>query len=375
MKHGKPIKIVVAALLAALVVLGLWVSGVDISAVGRSGQGHRLHRETLGGLTMGRIPFKIVGVWPMRRRVRIERDEAGVSLALREAREALDRVNEVMSTYRGDSGLSRLNAAAAGEPVEVDADLLEVLTAARRLTSLTGGAFDPTGRPMFELWKSAGKNDRIPTDVEIAEARELSGWDKLAVNQADRTAVKSVTGLAVDLGGIAKGYAVDRAIDRLKRLGLRGGLVEVGGEVRVFGLSPDAAEWLIGIQHPFHLTDEQGRPKLWARLAMSEGAAATSGNYRRFSTIRGERYSHIIDPRTGRPAGLVASVTVIAKDCMTADAWATALSVLGPEALARIEAVDGAEAMMILGEPGRHQQRSTSGFSRYVRNGVPTGDD
>jgi thiamine biosynthesis lipoprotein len=348
---------------------------LDICAVGRFGEDSRLHREAIAGLTMGRIPFKIVGVWPMRGRGRIERDGEDVALALLEARDALDRVNEVMNAYRTGSDLSRLNAAAASRPVKVDADLLDVLATARQLTSLTDGAFDPTGRPVFELWKSAGANDRVPTDEEIATARALSGWDKLAWNQADRTVVKSAAGVAVDLGAIAKGHAVDRAIDRLKRLGLSGGLVEVGGEVRVFGLSPNAGQWLVGIQHPFRLSDDRGKPNLWGKLAVSEGAVATSGNYRRSSTIQGRRHSHIIDPRTGRPADRVASVTVIAEDCTTADAWATALSVLAPEALAKIETVDGIEAMMILGEPGRHQQHSTSGFDRYVRDSMPAGDD
>jgi len=348
MKRSR-ILILVAALLvlAGAMTLALWRQ--------------RRQPKSLRGMTMGTIPFLVTAVpgegW------------AGPDDALRSAHEAIEAVNRVMSDYLPDSDLSRLNAAEAGRAVELSEPLVGVLTAARRHTALTDGAFDPTGRPVFKLWKAADKTDRWPTDAEIAEVKALTGWAKLTLDERARTAVKSIDGLQIDLGAVAKGYAVDQGIARLRQAGMAGGLVEVGGEVRVFGPSPAGKSWVLGLQHPFRPTDEAGKPVLCGELTLREGALATSGDYQRVTTIGGKPYSHIIDLRTGQPVRSVPSVTVIAPDCMTADIWATALSVLGRAGMAKVDRIEGVEAMMIVGTAADHEVIYSAHFRDFLAEG------
>ncbi len=311
------------------------------------------------GETMGRIPYRILA-WPG------DLEGRRLRYAFGGAHQALDRVNRVMSAYLPDSDLRRVNEAKAGKAVVVDGELFKLLLIARDQSEATDGAFDPTARKLFRTWSSAGKADRLPTDAELAAAREDGGWDKVTLNEADHSVTKSVDGLQIDLGAIAKGYAVDRAAAALKEAGIAGALVEVGGEVRIFGANPPWEQWAIAVQHPFDLDDKTGAPFLCGALSLTDRSVATSGNYRRFSEIGGKRYSHIIDPRTGQPADAVPSVTVIAADCMTADAWSTSLSVLGEAGLKKVEAIDNLEAMLIIGDADAPRVVATSGFDQYV---------
>lgn len=272
---------------------------------------------------------------------------------------ALAAVNAVMSVHLDGSELSRLNAAWADEPLLLSEDLWYVLDAARRFTEESGGAFDPTGRAMFQLWAQAGQARRLPDEAELAEARGHVGWDKLTLDGL--WAMKLDPDLQIDLGGIAKGYAIDWALEELRKSGAVGGLVEVGGDLAVFGQAPGGGAWRVGVVDPF---DPDGPP--CGVLTLTDAGVATSGNYRRFTLIEGRRYSHIIDPRTGRPVDEAPSVTVIAPDALTADAWATGLSVLGPAGLAKIEQSPGVEAMLVTGTPEDHQVHYSSGFQRFV---------
>ena len=360
MNRTRDLKIAFSLLvvLAALLVAVYRTRGIRPTPTGDA-EGAR----TLVGLTMGRIPFKFTAVSGTL-------DGVAVDQALQRAHQAMELVNTLMSTYRSDSDLSRLNAAEAGRPVRVHEELMSVLLEARRHTSLTDGAFDPTARGLFQLWKSAHNTRELPGDDRVASAKALRGWDKLTLDAGEMTAVKSMADMQIDLGAIAKGHAVDLALSRLRESGMAGALAEVGGEVRVFGTAPDGGAWRLGIRHPWQ-TDEQGRIVACGALALEDGAVATSGNYERFSVIDGKRYSHIIDPRTGRPVEGVASVTVIAKDCMTADIWATALSVLGKQGLQIVEDTADLEAMMIVGPAGGPEVLVSSGFAQYLHDGQP----
>ncbi|MFW6154330.1 MAG: FAD:protein FMN transferase [Planctomycetota bacterium] len=315
----------------------------------------------MAGRTMGPIPFKVLIVPG-------DATDAQAEQAARDGYAALERINRHMSAYRPDSDVSRLNRAGAGEAVTLDEELLALLAVSREYTKQTDGAFDPTARQLFQLWIAAGKAGKLPSEEQIDDALAASGWQRLALDPAARTATKAVDDLEVDLGGIAKGYAVDEVIEVLRNAGMTAGLVEVGGEVRVFGPGPHDGAWMLGLDHPF--ATSATRHPLAGKLAVTDDAVATSGNYRQFSVIDGRRYSHIIDPRTGRPVDTAPSVTVIADDCTTADAWATALSVLGPEGLATVEAIDGVEAMMVVGTKDDARVRRTSGFAPYLRGEI-----
>ena len=256
---------------------------------------------------------------------------------------ALDEVDRSMSTWRDDSDLARIRA--ADGPVEVTAETALVVQAALDLAEASGGAFDPTVQPLVELWGFRGEpRTTWPTDAEIGATLDRVGWQKVSVAWPGPTVDSG--GTALDLSAIAKGHAVDRVSHALSDLGLGSHMVEVGGEVRTAGSGPSGA-WRLGVDAPAdHATPGS---ELAAVVELSNGALATSGNYRNFYEIDGRRVGHTLDPRTGRPATTeVLSATVVAPDCRTADGWATALMVLGKDGLPLIEALPDVDAYLLL---------------------------
>jgi thiamine biosynthesis lipoprotein len=229
-----------------------------------------------------------------------------------------------MSRFLPDSDVSRLSSAPAGTAVRVDPRTAQVLALAGDIHRRSGGAYDVTVGPLVKLYKYTGRElKRLPTDEEIAAALKKVGTDKLVLDEKKGTAALSADGMLVDLSSIAKGFAVDRALEVLRRGGARAALVEIGGEVRAYGLKPDGSPWKVGIRHP---RSEQ----LLGALDATDRAVATSGDYHKYFKQGGRRASHILDPRTGRPlVGGAVSVTVLAPECGLADGLATAISVLG----------------------------------------------
>lgn len=278
--------------------------------------------------------------------------------ALDAAEHALRSVETNMSVHLEFSGISRLNASVPGEPVFLPADTLELLSQAQRLTVQTQGTMDPTCAPLFALWKSCAKDGRRPTVEELAQADQASGWRHFDI-QHDAV-IRSHADARVDLGAVAKGWAVDKAVAAMKANGVRGGLVNAGGDIRCFGTDMYGKPWLVSVKDPFD-PDKGG---MLCRLRLSNMAICTSGNYYRFSEIKGERLSHIVDPRTGLPADAAPSVTVVAPTAITADAWATALSVTGPQGLGMLP--DGAEAMLVVGTKDNYQMITSPGFNALL---------
>ena len=274
--------------------------------------------------------------------------------AMRAAEAALRDVEARMSTWIDSTEISLLNAAPAGKVVKLSAPSLAVLRLSRDLARQTDGAFDVTCRPVLQVWKRAGKAKRLPTEAELAEARRHAGWDKLTL--AADGASKTSPGAAVDLGGIAKGYAIDRAVEAMQAHKPLGGIVDVGGDVRCFGRRAGGGKWRVGVRDPFDVQS------MFVTLAVDEAAVCTSGNYFRFVEIAGKRHSHIVDPRSGLSADAAPSVTVVARSAALADAWATALSVLGPAGLRRLPKGGGIEAMIVTGKPGEVTVHMTRGF-------------
>jgi len=283
-----------------------------------------------------------------------------VSNALTDAESALRRVEARMSTYIRLSELSVLNAAEAGRTVPLSALTMDVLRLAKRLHGRTGGAFDATCLPVFELWGRAGKAKRLPTDAELAAARAACGWEQFDLLGGGVR--KSAGKAAVGLGGLAKGFAIDRAAEAMLRTGCAGGLVDVGGDIRCFGRSPRGGRWRVAIRSPF----SPGGGEFLGTLELTDRAVCTSGNYERYSLIDGKRYSHIIDPRTARPVDFAPSVTVVAPTAAVADGWATALSVLGEAGLERIDPNSGIEALIVIGSPDDCRLAQTPGFSKLL---------
>ncbi len=338
----------IASVAAILALAGLVVVSL-VKTRGSRGEPLLLHAEPAG--IMG-TESRLTVVTSPGHRAQAER-------ALREAEASLRRVEALTSTYLESSEISRLNHAGAGRAVPLSEETREILIAARDPSQATRGAFDVTCRPLIELWREAAKSGRPPGETEIRRAREESRWEAITIGRD--TAVKAGPGVRVDLGGIAKGWAIDRAVEAMRAAGAGAGLVDVGGDLRCFGAPPDGDAWAVGVRNPFG----EG---LVATLRVRDVAVATSGDYARYVTIGGRRYSHIVNPATGYPVSRVPSVTVIATAAVDADIWATGLSVLGPDGLSLLPAGRGIEALVIFGDAGEWKARASSGFGRYIES-------
>ncbi|WP_302119125.1 FAD:protein FMN transferase [Allorhodopirellula heiligendammensis] len=246
--------------------------------------------------------------------------------------EELRRVNDQMSTYLKSSELTRFNDSASTDWFEVSRETAEVVQFALHVGKKSEGAFDVTVGPLVDRWSfGPGKrNQDVPSDEELDSIAKRIGQAHLSARLDPPALRKDIPNLRVDLSAIAKGHGVDRVVDVLNRLGAENVFVEIGGEVRVTGdkLTSDGSQsWRVGIQKPDAMNNE-----IVVAYAMDDVAMATSGDYRNYFEVDGTRFSHTIDPVTHRPVRHnMASVTVIAPTCMAADAWATALDVVGPE--------------------------------------------
>ncbi len=254
--------------------------------------------------------------------------------ALRAAVEAaLLRVNSAMSTWQGDSAISLFNEDTGTDWVEVPADFTIVAAAAVELASASGGAFDPTVGPLVKRWGfGKGQSDELPTAEEVTAIVQRVGYRHLQVDTDNNALKKSRGDLQIDLNAIAKGYGVDLLAAEVEAFGYSNYLVEIGGELRVKGRNADNDPWRIGVERPAVDVTKLAADSPSLGLLLESGGVATSGDYRNAFETDGVRYSHIIDPRSGYPVSHgLASVTVVANTTMQADAWATALLVLGPD--------------------------------------------
>ena len=295
-------------------------------------------------------------------------DRQEVARAIRSAFGRMSVLERELSRFDSDSDVSRINSAPAGTPVTVGEDTWQVLAAAHTAWQRTGGVFDVTVGPLIALWRRSAERGRLPTEEELGRARACVGLDRARLLHEVRQVVLTEPGMSIDLGGVAKGYIVDRAVDLLRERSIISALVDAGGDIRVLGPRGDGRPWVTAVRNP---ETEDGRP-FPATLAVSDVAVVTSGSYARYVEIAGRRYTYIIDPRTGRPETTVASSTVIGPDATSADALATALAVLGrEEGIALIESLPQYECLIITGEgEGRTLSRS-SGFARYEMPSPP----
>lgn len=233
------------------------------------------------------------------------------------------------------------------------------------MSALTRGAFDITAGPLVNVWGFGpeGHAETLPSDAEIARALERSGYDKLEIDEESATVRKTQPDLYCDLSAIAKGYGVDRVAESLERDGLANFMVEVGGEVRTSGTNDSGNAWRIAIEQPV-----PGRRAIQRIVPLSDLAMATSGGYRNFYDVDGAHFSHMIDPRTGRPIShRLASVSVVDELSVRADALATGLFVLGPEEGYRLAVHRDIAALFLIEEEGGElQELATPAFERLL---------
>lgn len=284
--------------------------------------------------------------------------EAAISMAMDEAR----RVESVFSVYVESSEVSRINRLGPGEELVLSDEAYEIIRMSLEASEKTSGAFDITVKPLVEFWAAAGKSGVMPSKEDIAAARERTGWKNVRLDPAKKTISFLKPGMSVDLGGVAKGYAADAAAKILKGAGIANCIVNCGGDMYCMGRPSPKKKWRVGIRHP------RRADRVFLEINVEDMAVDTSGDYEKYFTIGGKRYSHIVDPRTGYPIGDdVVSATVIAPDSATADIYATALCVLGLKSLRVLEA-EKLDAMIMLKKGNSFDIKMTKGFlKKYER--------
>lgn len=270
-------------------------------------------------------------------------DEATAVAAFDAVFGEVDRLESLMSVWREGSDIQRLNAAAGIEPVVVSPEVREVLEIARQVSEETGGVFDITFGALTGLWKFDHDQDNVvPDHAEVQRQLSFVNYRNLIVDAAAGTAFLERKGMRVHLGGVGKGYAVDRAARLLRERGLRDFMIQAGGDLYVGGKHA-ARPWTLGIRDPRGPVDRS-----FATIELSDGTLSTSGDYERFFMKDGRRYHHILDLRTGEPARLCRSVTLVTARAVLADALAKAVFILGPEeGLALIERLPAVEGVIV----------------------------
>jgi thiamine biosynthesis lipoprotein len=262
-------------------------------------------------------------------------------------------LDATLSDYKPDSELSRLTRDAIGRPVKVSRDLFRVLDAAQGLAARTGGAFDITVGPLSQLWRRARRQVELPPPGDLAAARALSQYTLLNLDPKAHTASVARDGMRLDAGGIAKGFAADEALVVLRGLGVDRALVAVGGDLAIGHEPPDHAGWQVTLTGLGAADTAPGSPILVHDVGIS-----TSGDAEQWVEISGQRYSHIVNPKTGLGLTGHQSVTVVAGDAMTSDMLATAVSVLGPDdGLRLIDDTPGVAALVGTASSGQESWR------------------
>ena len=253
----------------------------------------------------------------------------------------IKRLEGLLSTWISDSELSRVNRSAGQAPVVVSRDTMELVARSQEMARMTDGAFNIAIGPAVDAW-SVTERQRIPTDAELVQAKPFVDWTRIELNRTDGTLYLPIAGMRIDVGGIGKGYAADRAVDVMKKAGAQAGVVALAGDIKTFGSLPGSSGFPVGIQHPRQIGD------VLAMIDLRDEAISTAGDYERYFERDGVRYHHLLDPETLRPARACQSVTVIAKEGTVADGLDTGIFVLGPErGMALVERLPDVEAVIV----------------------------
>lgn len=275
-------------------------------------------------------------------------DEATAEHAFRAAFARIAALDDILSDYKPTSELNRICKSAVGRPAKVSDDLLRVLAASQQLATDTGGEFDVTLGPVIRLWRQARKDGRVPDTAELARASTYCGYRKLHVYPATHTVKLDKAGMQLDLGGIAKGYAADEALTVLSRFGIQSALVAASGDLAFSNAPPGRRGWSIGID-----SFDRANAPFTRVLQLSNAAVSTSGDTEQHLDAGGQRYSHIIDPKTDMGLTKGITVTIVARHGIEADGLATAVGIIGaPKGLQLVDSKPDAAALIVKREAG-----------------------
>lgn len=254
----------------------------------------------------------------------------------------ISRIEKLISSWDPNSQTSEINRNAGIKPVQVDAELFELIQRAIRISKLTDGAFDISYASMDRIWKFDGSMKKMPTPEEISASISRVGFQNIILEPNERTVFLKLEGMKIGFGAIGKGYAADKAKQLLMDAGVPAGIINASGDMNTWGKQANGEYWKVAITNPMD------KNKVFALLPIIDGAVVTSGDYERYVNFNGKRYAHIIDPRTGYPATGIISVTVFAPKAELADALATSVFVMGTEiGLDRINQLPKVECIII----------------------------
>jgi thiamine biosynthesis lipoprotein len=346
------------------------VSPTSPSAVSPSAPGAApLRAGTLGAPKLGaavpvRIERKAPAMGTLLHFIAYASDAPAGQLAIDAAIAEMQRLETSLSEWQATSDVGRVNAG-AGSWVDVGPDALDVIDRALWAGKISDGAFDITFQAMAGVWKfgsAAEQPPRVPAAAEVERARALIDYRKVELDALGQR-VRVPKGRSIGLGGIAKGYIVDRAAQVLRNAGLTSFLVQAGGDLYGAGRKPDGSAWVSGVRDPRGSDDS-----FFAQIELEDHAFSTAGDYARSYVVEGRRYHHIIDPHTGYPATLSRSVTIWAPDALTADAIDDAVFILGPQkGLALVESIEGAGAVIVDAKNQVHVSKRIAEKVRILR--------
>jgi len=262
--------------------------------------------------------------------------------SIEDAFAVIEKFGSLVNFFSDRSELSDINRNAGIRGVRVSPETLDIIKKTLYVSEKSGGAFDPTIGPEIKLWDFLNKTR--PSDVDIKENLSLVNYKNIIIDKVNSTVFLKKKGMLLDLGGIAKGYAADLAVQSLKRNGITAGLVAIAGDIKAYGLKPDKKPWVVGIKNPRQKNNDD---EIIARIPLSDKAISTSGDYERYFIIDGQRFHHLLIPQTGYPAYTCQSATVIADEGVMTDAFSTALFILGPERGMELAKQMGMDAMII----------------------------
>lgn len=237
--------------------------------------------------------------------------------------EEIDRIEKLISSWDPNSQTSSVNNNTGKNPIKVDVELFNLIERSMAISKLTNGAFDISYASMDRIWKFDGTMTVMPSADEIKNSVNKVGFENIILNRKDTTVFLKKSGMKIGFGGIAKGYAADKAKKILQNKGVIAGIINASGDMNTWGVQPDGAEWQVGITNPLN------KNKVFALIPISNSAVVTSGNYEKYVEFNGKRYSHIINPKTGYPSSGLVSVSVFAPKAELADALATSVYVMG----------------------------------------------
>ncbi len=270
-----------------------------------------------------------------------------IETAIDNAFNEMRRIEGIFSVYRADSEISAINALQAGQALKVSEETIQLIKKSVELSRATGGAFDITVKPLVELWATAKAGGLFPSESEVRRTLERVGYRHIIIDDQAKSIAFDRGGITLDMGGVAKGYATDRAMQQLSRSGIAAAIVKLGGNTYCRGGRSEHHAWRVGIRHP------RRKDEMFLELELRDAAIDTAGDYEKYFIFGGKRYSHIVDPRTGYPIGDgVVSASIITSSALTADALATAACVLGPEKIKELKVFDDVGVITVQNRSG-----------------------